>query len=130
MSQPFAGDHWGTGFDEEVQEGWTDSDTDDDGEDILTPSSKVTRARGPRIIHADQVREDVGDAEARMRAAREVLRGLTEGAYWKDGGVEVERMKEGLLGWRQVSTGVSAISLAYSTGASQSWTMQRVTLFR
>jgi len=99
MAEPFSGDHWGSGFDEEVQEGWTDSESDDEDEEVLTPSRKVLRIQraSTRFRETEEV-EDHG--EDRMRAALEVLREFARGAYWRDGGLYVERMQEGLQGWR------------------------------
>lgn len=107
MADPFDGAHWGEGYDEEVKEGWTDSESsgsDREGEKIITP----LRARVEVI--PSQFREDEEEGELRLRQAEEQMRKLGEG-YWITGGriVESREIKEG---WRAVSTGGSVASLA------------------
>jgi len=127
MAEPFSGDHWGSGFDEEVQEGWTDSESDDEDEEVLTPSRKVLRIQ--RASTGFREPEEVEDhGEDRMRAALEVLREFARGAYWRDGGLYVERMQEGLQGWRQITTGTNAMSLALALDASSRQSRRKVRL--
>ena len=99
MSDAFDGDHWGPGFDEEVKEGWTDSESEDEEEEVLTPSSKVKI----RAAREEEAAPEFGDD--RMRRAQEVLRELARGAYWKGGGEEISPVPEDVQGWRQLSTG-------------------------
>ena len=114
MSEPFVGEHWGSGYDEEIKDGWTDSDTDDgDDEEILTPSAKNFHLR--RQIEGQSGHTDeYDDGQDRMNTAREVLRAGTKGAYWKNEGLGILPVKEGLQGWRKVSTVTSALSLGLS----------------
>lgn len=101
MSEPFEGEHWGKGYDDEVHEGWTDSEDSEDAEsseseEILTPSSRNVK----RVTRVVEQREDEWDE--RVREAQEVLR-LRE-AYWTDGGMVQRSVPEGLYGWRDVTT--------------------------
>lgn len=118
MEEPFDGDHWGDGYDSEVKEGWTDSeserglasDTDSGGpeEAIITPHRQ--RPSGLNINH-----HDAGDfnREERLREAEEALLRLQKDAYWSTGGevVEAITVKEG---WKSVSTGMSVAALAFA----------------
>ena len=107
MADPFDGDHWGRGYDEEVREGWTDSESsgsDREGERIITP----LRERNGAITIQSRVIED--DGEVRLREAEEKMRRLGDG-YWRNGGRVVESREIG-EGWRTVSTGGSVASLA------------------
>lgn len=128
MSEPFEGEHWGPGFDEEVREGWTHSGSDDDDEKFLTPRSKIMRAQ--RASTRQRVpEEEEDDGEERMRAARDLMRDLARKAYWKDGGFDVERVDGHLQGWRQITTGTSAVALAMTIG-SPSAPVMKVRLLR
>ena len=119
MSDPFVGDHWGPGFDEEVRQGWTDSESDAENEEVLTPSSKVLRES--KVSTREREEEDKAYyGEERMRTAQAILRELANGAYWKDGGAEVVRMKEAVDGWREITTQTSAVSLALTVNPSAS----------
>ena len=107
MADPFDGDHWGRGYDEEVREGWTDSESsasDREGERIITP----LRERHETIPNQSRIIEDGG--EVRLRAAEDKMRRLGNG-YWRNGGRVVESREIG-EGWRMVSTGGSVASLA------------------
>jgi gamma-tubulin complex component 5 len=119
MAEPFEGDHWGQGYDSEIKEGWTDSETEsekgvssDSGatdEVIITPH----RAR-PLHSAVDDV-DAADDGEEGVRRAEEELRRLREDAYWRTsgGGQPVIPVKLG-EGWRAVSTGLSVATLAAS----------------
>jgi hypothetical protein len=110
MDEPFTGDHWGAGHDEEVHEGWTDSSESDsasessveEDERIVTPLTE--RARSRKDIARRELEAKVRAAEERLRLAEESLRTLQDG-YWKTRGKELEAMKEGLFGWRGIMTG-------------------------
>ena len=108
MADPFEGDHWGTGYDSEVKEGWTDSDSSGDDRDehekIVTPLRERVG-----IAHAQARVDTEQEGESGMREAEERMRRLGEG-YWSTGGklVEVREVGEG---WRAVSTGLSVASL-------------------
>jgi gamma-tubulin complex component 5 len=108
MADPFEGDHWGKGYDSEVREGWTDSDSNSSGDErekIVTPLRERVG-----VAHA-QARVDIEqEGVMRMREAEERMRRLGEG-YWVTGGKVVERAEVG-EGWRAISTGLSAASLA------------------
>jgi gamma-tubulin complex component 5 len=115
MEEPFSGDHWGAGYDEEVHEGWTDSSGSDDGsqsseeedERIVTPLTERTRNR--KEIARRELEEQVRAAEERLRLAEDSLRTLQD-RYWKTGGKELEQIQGGLFGWRSIMTGESRIS--------------------
>lgn len=115
MAEPFAGDHWGAGFDEEVKDGWSDSDgesrSDDserggrsetsgsaDDEVLVTP----LKSRSSPLSDLDRARLD---AERRLRVAEDQLREFAKGRYWVEGGEVVQRHKGELYGWKTVSTG-------------------------
>jgi len=107
MADPFDGEHWGKGYDEEVREGWTDSESsgsDREGERLVTP----LRERVGVIPSQSRVNEEDGDV--RLREAEEKMRNLGDG-YWRTGGRLVETREVG-EGWRAVSTGGSVASLA------------------
>jgi hypothetical protein len=107
MADPFDGEHWGKGYDEEVREGWTDSESsgsDREGERLITP----LRERVGVIPSQPRVEEE--DAEMKLREAEEMMKRLGDG-YWTTGGRPVETREIG-EGWRAVSTGGSVASLA------------------
>jgi hypothetical protein len=107
MADPFEGEHWGKGYDDEVREGWTDSESsgsDREGEKLITP----IRERVGAIPSQPRVEE--GGAEMELREAEEMMRKLGDG-YWKSGGRVVEPREVG-EGWRAVSTGGSVAALA------------------
>ena len=107
MADPFDGEHWGKGYDEEVRDGWTDSESsgsDREGERIITP----LRERNGAIAIQSRVIQD--DGEVWLREAEEKMRRLGDG-YWRTGGRVVESREVG-EGWRTVSTGGSVASLA------------------
>nr|XP_031859138.1 uncharacterized protein CI109_005488 [Kwoniella shandongensis]KAA5526210.1 hypothetical protein CI109_005488 [Kwoniella shandongensis] len=108
-------------YDEEVLSGWTDSDSDDldvesssedrgtssaEDEDIRTPDTVALRAQRRR---AEEQRKKEEEEDRKMQA-EEVVRGLKEG-YWNRPG-EVGEMKEGLYGWKELTTGASAAAIA------------------
>jgi hypothetical protein len=111
MADPFEGDHWGQGYDSEVREGWTDSDSNSSGDDRDEHEKIVTPLRERVGVAHTQVQIDIEqEEEMRMRDAEERMRKLGEG-YWVTGGKVVERAEVG-EGWRAVSTGLSVASLA------------------
>jgi len=106
MADPFDGDHWGVGYDEQVKEGWTDSDdssSEKEAERIITPLRE-------RVGVAAQAQAAEDDGAIRLVEAEEMMRKLGEG-YWRTGGRVVDTREVG-QGWRAVSTGGSVASLA------------------
>jgi hypothetical protein len=111
MADPFEGDHWGKGYDSEVREGWTDSDSNSSGDDRDEQEKIVTPLRERVGVTHAQARVDIEqEGEMRLREAEERMRELGEG-YWVTGGKVVQGAKVG-EGWRAVSTGLSVASLA------------------
>jgi gamma-tubulin complex component 5 len=109
MADPFDGEHWGKGYDEEVKEGWTDSEdssSDREAERIVTPLRERVGATQAQL----KAQEEEIDGEIRMKDAEEMMRKLGEG-YWRTGGRVVQPREVG-EGWRAVSTGGSVASLA------------------
>ena len=116
MAEPFTGDHWGKGYDEEVKRGWTDSESEDDymgsdgsdraspGEVIITPSSD--RAFSAQDLARMEKEMRIREGEERLERAVDVLKGLDE-AYWRTGGEVVEGDVADVYGWRDVSTSES-----------------------
>lgn len=110
MAEPFEGDHWGPGYDEEVMEGWTESE-DSEGnttateEEVVTPALKTPRYRSAA---ADAAREAElrrrAEEEQRLLFAKLSLRDLGANAYWKSGGCDVP-IRDDLHGWRALSSG-------------------------
>lgn len=115
MSDPFTGSHWAEGYDEEVKEGWSDSEESDEltssGEDeeVATPSSKVmgTSVTAPRR-RDDENREQ---EERRMLDAKATLARFRKAAYWRTGGEEMHTIKGDVHGWRQLTTSTSLVTL-------------------
>ena len=106
MSDPFEGDHWGKGWDEEVKKGWTDSEseeTSDAEEEIVTPSSRTMADPVGRV--RSQLYQRKADSHERLRAAEATLRGLKQNAYWRTGGRDIRQPEERPQGWRALSTG-------------------------
>lgn len=106
MSEPFTGEHWGPGYDEEVHEGWTESEDEEDltqsDEEIITPvaSARIKYVPSAREIEAQRRAE----AEQRLLEAKISLEELAKNAYWKTGGGAIPS-SEGLHGWRSLSSG-------------------------
>jgi gamma-tubulin complex component 5 len=104
-AEPFEGDHWGAGYDDEVREGWTDSDNEGDEspqeDNIITPSSKTGRNAGTRLITETSGR---GEME-RLREATTRLRLAKEDMYWKQEVIDVREEPSGRFGWKDLSTG-------------------------
>lgn len=105
MSEPFEGDHWGPGYNEEVSEGWTDSS---DGsvtpseDEIVTPAAKTSRQSTAQIAReAETARR--AEEEQRILLAKLRLRDLAAGAYWQTGGSELPS-SSGLHGWCSLSS--------------------------
>lgn len=107
MSEPFAGAHWGKGYDEEVLSGWTDSSSESDEssssseEEIVTPA--LARLVSRKEVQVREAELRVAQGRARLEQAKEALEGLA-GGYWRTGGIELEPTKEGLFGWRDLNT--------------------------
>lgn len=110
MAPVFSGDHWTTSPPEEILEGWSDSSgsitesssmTDSDDERIWTPSTSKSSKR----IDGEAANSQREEEEERLRDARAILEGLGERAYWVQPGVEVPSLKEGVYGWKEMSTG-------------------------
>jgi gamma-tubulin complex component 5 len=105
VSEPFIGAHWGKGYDEEVKDGWTDSDVEESSsgsdEEVVTPSSKVRHIRAGQ--HGGNHSPDL-DLEETGRRGKEVLEGLKRSQYWKKQAEPVEPMREGLYGWKELTT--------------------------
>jgi hypothetical protein len=122
MADPFDGEHWGQGYDEEAREGWTDSESsgsDREGERLITPLRERVG------VMTSQTRVDEEDGEMKLREAEEKMRRLGDG-YWRNRGRVVESREVG-EGWRAVSTGGSVASLALAVdgtaklGVKVSW---------
>ena len=105
MSDPFEGDHWGKGWDEEVKNGWTDSESEEtsEEEEIVTPSSRTMG--DPMASVRSLVDQRKADSLERLRAAEATLRGLKQNAYWRTGGRDIHQPEERPQGWRALSTG-------------------------
>lgn len=123
MADPFEGDHWGQGYDSEVKEGWTDSDSDSElaiSSDSGGPDEVVVTPHRERQLHrtveAGRPNTSVDDG---IGLAEEELRKLRENAYWRTegGGEKVMPAKVG-EGWRALSTGLSVAALAASLPGS------------
>lgn len=109
-SEPFEGDHWGPGYDDEVREGWSDSDSSDLGstteEEVLTPMSRKGKVvTATRQAHLGCDDGGMSADEVRMMEAQERLRKLDAEAYWRSGGVEVENSASIGFGWKEISSG-------------------------
>lgn len=112
MSEPFTGDHWGPGYDEEVHEGWTDSEDDDSftasDEEIVTPVPPPSQSRsGPSAARQIEA-ERRAAAEQRLLLAKLALREMSEDAYWKTGGSVIPSSGE-LRGWQSLSASGSRV---------------------
>ena len=108
MSDPFAGTHWVKGYDEEVREGWTDSDSDrlsteesSQDEDVLTPST--TQVMDKHYVIRRETERKKEENEERARLAKERLIELREAAYWRQPGRKFERLSEDIRGWKEIS---------------------------
>lgn len=127
MADPFEGDHWGQGYDSEVKEGWTDSDSESErgasSDSAATDEVVITPHRSIPLRHAGKADGPTGEDEERTRCAVEELRQLREDAYWQSGrgGETVMPAKVG-EGWRAVSTGPTVASLVASLSQSSTQT--------
>lgn len=107
MSDPFEGDHWGKGHDEEVKHGWTDSESDSEEttseeEEIVTPLHD--QPTGSTRDAEKKIREErIREGEKRLEAARRALESLETG-YWRTGGKALSPATEGIFGWQAVTT--------------------------
>lgn len=107
MAEPFEGEHWGPGHDEEVVDGWTDSEYDGESEGdsleeqaVLTPSTTRVRA-----VYKKPIEERGVTAEERLMEARQKLESLRRQAYWHpENQVPMPTFNEGLYGWRDLTT--------------------------
>lgn len=107
MSEPFEGDHWGPGWDEEVQEGWTDSEDSDPSatssdDEIRTPEALEQRPKTAGEIAREAEAQRRADEQHRLLLSKLALRELEEGAYWKSGGMALEPRSD-LQGWAVLS---------------------------
>lgn len=119
MSEPFTGEHWGPGYDEEVHQGWTDSEEDDriteSDEEIVTPLPTTARpATGPSPREVEAQRR--AEAEQRLLMAKLSLRELSRNAYWKTGGAPLV-VEEGVHGWQKLSSRRSSPHLDTNTSS-------------
>lgn len=105
MAEPFEGDHWGPGYDEEASEGWTDSDAGSltpSEDEVVTPAGKASRQSAAiSAREAEMARR--ADEEQRLLLAKLRLRDLAAGAYWHTGGTPLPS-SDGLHGWRALSS--------------------------
>jgi gamma-tubulin complex component 5 len=108
MSEPFTGPHWGPGYNEEVLEGWTESEGSETSsasdEEVVTPSTKVVGLSKAARARLEEKRK-YEEAETRLAEARLQLDKLKDGAYWKQDGASVNPVKAGLYGWWEMTTG-------------------------
>ncbi|KAL1410217.1 hypothetical protein Q8F55_004222 [Vanrija albida] len=136
MAEPFEGDHWGDGYNEEVSEGWkesegSDSDFTPNEDEVVTPSGKPVyqKSAAQRAREAEAQRRS--EEEQRLMLAKLTLREVTTNAYWRTGGVEFQSSKE-LRGWQSLSAVPALASPALSstsTKAISSRQLQRELLF-
>lgn len=109
MAAPFEGEHWGPGCDDEVSEGWTESESEGSSslseDEIVTPevSSRPSAASAREAEVSRRAEED-----ARILLAKLELRELGAGAYWKTGGDPLPSA-EGAHGWRALSSRTSQL---------------------
>lgn len=97
-------------WDEEVRHGWTDSDTDDMSDlsaqspledELATPSNIARHIRLEAKEQEERARRE--EAEVKGRAIQELAKKLKNG-YWKEQ-KEIEIMRKGLYGWKEMTTG-------------------------
>ncbi|ODO09297.1 hypothetical protein I350_02897 [Cryptococcus amylolentus CBS 6273] len=109
----------GESYDEEVIHGWTDSDSESDPslsdaenspreEEIRTPSSSASKTQKKKK-NEEASAEDAQEAYAR---ARDIVRELKNG-YWSNQ-ESVQKMPQGIHGWRQLCTATNAASISAS----------------
>ena len=109
MAEPFTGSHWGREYEEEVKEGWTDSDSssEDDNVQVVTPSTgRILRSRpAAETLENVQIEKIKETSEARLRLAEETLRHFREEAYWnvKETFFQAPSPSD-VSGWRALST--------------------------
>ncbi|WVQ92087.1 hypothetical protein IAS59_005895 [Cryptococcus gattii] len=106
-------------WDEEVRHGWTDSDTDGMSDlsaqspledDLATPSDLARHIRLEAKEQEERARRE--EAEVKGKALQELAKRLKNG-YWKEQ-PEVEIMRKGLYGWKEMTTDTSAAAVAKS----------------
>lgn len=107
MSEPFTGDHWGPGWDEEVHEGWTDSEGSDASvttseDEVVTPLAVQPRFKSAGEIAREAEARKREDEQHRLLLSKLALRELEQKAYWKSGGTTVEPRLD-LQGWAALS---------------------------
>ncbi|KIR71495.1 hypothetical protein I310_04802 [Cryptococcus deuterogattii CA1014] len=109
-------------WDEEVRHGWTDSDTDDMSDlsaqsplkdELATPSDLTRHIRLETKEHEERERRE--EAEVKGRAIQELAKQLKNG-YWKEQ-PEVEIMRKGLYGWKEMTTAHHPHVRTFSPGA-------------
>lgn len=107
MSEPFTGEHWGSGWDEEVHEGWTDSEDSDASvtsseDEVVTPLSVQPRFKSAGEIAREAEARKREEEQQRLLLSKLALRELEQEAYWKSGGATVEPRSD-LQGWAALS---------------------------
>lgn len=107
MSEPFTGEHWGSGWDEEVIDGWTDSEESNGGstaseDEVVTPASTQPRLKSAGEIAREMETRKREDEQHRLLLSKLALRELEGEAYWKSGGTLVEPRPD-LRGWAALS---------------------------
>lgn len=107
MSEPFTGDHWGPGWDEEVHEGWTDSEDSDASvtsseDEVVTPLSVQPRFKSAGELAREAEARKREEEQRRLLLSKLALRELEQEAYWKSGGTTV-KTKSDLQGWAALS---------------------------
>ncbi|KAK4689213.1 hypothetical protein P7C73_g907, partial [Tremellales sp. Uapishka_1] len=112
MAEVWEGDDVGPEEDEEeVMEGWTESEESEEDEQVLTPSSKVSVKQSYALRRREAEHQLREREEIRMQEAEEILAKIGNDAYWKVGGKTVGRPRGGLYGWRDLSTATTASAL-------------------
>ena len=111
MAEPFTGTHWGKGYDEEVLDGWTDSESEistsnsEDEEVVVTPfSSRGEFLKKKKEQEVQDRQKMLKEGEERLERAVKALEGL-EGAYWNSGGNDLPDLPSGLFGWKDLVNG-------------------------
>lgn len=106
MSEPFTGEHWGPGWDEEVHEGWTDSEDSasvtSSEDEVVTPLPVQPRYKSSAELAREAEARKREEEQQRLLVSKLALRELDQGAYWKSGGASIETRSD-LQGWAALS---------------------------
>lgn len=107
MDEPFTGEHWGPGWDDEVHEGWSDSEDSNDSittseDEVVTPVHQQPRMKSAGEIARETDARRREDEQRRLLLSKLALRELEHGAYWKSGGTVVGTRPD-LQGWAALS---------------------------